>query len=364
MTLAEVQTPALLVDLPTMDANIGKLSSYLAAKAPGIRLRPHAKTHKSPDIARRQLAAGAIGVCCQTVGEVEAMGAAGIPDVLLSNQIASRNNALRLAAAAAAVGIRVSACVDDVAQVKLLSEAAQTRGVMIHVLVELDVGGGRCGVGSTEDALLLATMISQTPGLSFDGLQAYHGRAQHLRSPAERQAAIESACRVTEGAVQVIRQTGLSCRVVTGAGTGTFAAEAASELYTELQCGSYVFMDADYARNQPDESSGAPSFAQSLTILTTVISRPLPDRAICDAGLKAMSLDSGPPSLDRHPGIEFAGSSDEHSKLRVRADLDVRVGDHLQIIPGHCDPTVAMHDWILAHDGRLITDVWPIARGW
>ena len=363
MTLAEVQTPALLVDLPTMDANIGKLSSYLAAKAPRVRLRPHAKTHKSPDVARRQIAAGAIGVCCQTVGEVEAMGAAGIPDILLSNQIASREKALRLAAVASA-GIRVSACVDAAAQVKLLSEAAQACGVITPVLVELDVGGGRCGVNTPEDALLLATMISKHPGLSFEGLQAYHGRAQHLRSPAERHAAIESACRVAEGAVQVIRQAGLSCRVVTGAGTGTFAAEAASGLYTELQCGSYVFMDADYARNQSDGSGGAPSFAQSLTILTTVISRPLPDRAICDAGLKAMSLDSGPPSLDRHPGIEFAGSSDEHSKLRVRAGLDVRVGDRLQIIPGHCDPTVAMHDWILAHDGRLITDVWPIARGW
>jgi D-serine deaminase-like pyridoxal phosphate-dependent protein len=362
MTLAEVGTPALLAHLPTLDANIARLFAYLDAQAPGIRLRPHAKTHKSPDVALRQIAAGAIGVCCQTVGEEEAMGAAGIPDILLSNQIADRAKALRLAAVAE--GSRVSACVDDPTQVKLLSEAAQAQGVTIHVLVELDVGGARCGVGTTEAALSLAAMITESPGLSFDGLQAYHGRAQHMRSPSERKAAIDSACRLAERAVQVIRHASLPCHVVTGAGTGTFSAEAASGLYTELQCGSYVFMDADYARNERDASEEVPVFAQSLTILTTVISRPAPDRAICDAGLKAMSLDSGPPSFACHPDIDFVGSSDEHSKLTLHPDSALRIGDRLHLIPGHCDPTVAMHDWILAHDGRVVTDVWAVARGW
>jgi D-serine deaminase-like pyridoxal phosphate-dependent protein len=362
MALAEVETPALLVDLPTMDANIAKLSAYLAAKAPPVRLRPHAKTHKSPDIARRQIAAGAIGVCCQTVGEVEAMGAAGIADVLLSNQIASRPKARRLATVAA--GSRISVCVDDPIQVKLLSEAAQAGGVTIHVLVELDVGGGRCGVGTGEAALSLAAMITDSPGLSFDGLQAYHGRAQHMRAPAERRAAIESACRTAQSTVQMMAQSHLSCPVVTGAGTGTFASKAASGVYTELQCGSYVFMDADYARNERDDSEEVPAFAQSLTVLTTIISRPAPGRAVCDAGLKAMSLDSGPPSLAFHPGVDFAGSSDEHSKLSFHPDMALGVGDRLHLIPGHCDPTVAMHDWILAHDGRVVTDVWAVARGW
>jgi D-serine deaminase-like pyridoxal phosphate-dependent protein len=362
MKLTEVETPALLVDLPALDSNIAKLSSYLHARTPRIGLRPHAKTHKSPDIARRQIAAGACGVCCQVIGEVEAMAAAGITDILLSNQIASSGKALRLAAVAAEA--RISVCVDNQAQVRLLSAAAQARGVTMHVLVELDVGGGRCGVSSDEAALSLAAMIADSPGLSFDGLQAYHGRAQHMRSPAERKAAIDRACRIAEAAAQQIRQSGLPCRAVTGAGTGTFAFEAASTIYTELQCGSYVFMDADYARNEPDDSTATPTFAQSLTILTTIISRPMPDRAVCDAGLKAMSLDSGPPSLALHPGVDFAGSSDEHSKLELRPDSDLRIGDRLHLIPGHCDPTVAMHDWILAHDGSLVTDVWPIARGW
>jgi D-serine deaminase-like pyridoxal phosphate-dependent protein len=363
MTLAEVDTPALLVELPTMDANIAKLSSYLATHAPGIRLRPHAKTHKSPDIARRQIAAGAIGVCCQTVREVEVMAEAGIADILLSNQIASGGKAQRLAAAAAA-GSRVSACVDNTAQVKLLSEAARARGVTLHVLVELDVGGGRCGVNTGEDALSLAAMVTESPGLSFDGLQAYHGRAQHMRRLAERKAAITSACGLAESAVRVITQAGLPCGSVTGAGTGTFVVEAASGIYTELQCGSYVFMDADYARNEREESSGIPVFEQSLTILTTVISTPAAGRAVCDAGLKAMSLDSGPPSLARHAGVDFAGPSDEHSKLNLHPGMALGVGDRLHFIPSHCDPTVAMHDWILAHDGRVVTDVWPVARGW
>jgi D-serine deaminase-like pyridoxal phosphate-dependent protein len=363
MTLAEVDTPALLVELPTMDANIARLSSYLAMHAPDIRLRPHAKTHKSPDIARRQLAAGAIGICCQTVGEVAVMAAAGIADILLSNQIASSGKAQRLAAAAAA-GSRVSACVDNPAQVKLLSEAAQARGVTLHVLVELDVGGGRCGVNTGEAAVALAAIVAESPGLSFDGLQAYHGRAQHMRSPADRKAAIASACGLAEAAVRVITQAGLPCRSVTGAGTGTFAVEAASGVYTELQCGSYVFMDADYARNEQDESVETPVFEQSLTILTTVISTPAPGRAVCDAGLKAMSLDSGPPSLARHAGVDFAGASDEHCKLNLHPGIALASGDRLHLIPGHCDPTVAMHDWILAHDGRVVTDVWPVARGW
>ena len=362
MNLAEVQTPALLVDRAAMDGNIGKLSAYLKSKAPQIRLRPHAKTHKSPDIARRQIAAGAIGVCCQTVGEVEAMAAAGIADILLSNQIASSGKAARLAAVAA--DARITVCIDNEAQVRLLSAAAEARGVTINCLVELDVGGARCGVVSGEAALSLAALIDGSPSLGFDGLQAYHGRAQHMRSPAERKAAIDSASESAGAAARLIRQSGFACPTITGAGTGSFAHEAASAIYTELQCGSYVFMDADYARNEPDGDDDAPGFAQSLTILTTVISRPLPDRAICDAGLKAMSLDSGPPSLALHPGIEFAGSSDEHSKLNLPADMDLRIGDRLHLIPGHCDPTVAMHEWILAHDGGLVTDVWPVARGW
>jgi D-serine deaminase-like pyridoxal phosphate-dependent protein len=361
MALAEVETPALLVDRATLEANITAMASYLRSRAPGIRLRPHAKTHKSPDIARLQMAAGAVGVCCQTVAEAEAMVAAGIPDVLLSNQIADIRKAARLAALAGQA--RISVCVDDVAQIALLAAAARDADVTLHVLVEIDVGGHRCGVASPEAARDLALQIAKHSQLSFDGLQAYHGRAQHFRGYDERREAIASAARIARQAATLIRQTGLACETITGAGTGSFEHEAASGLYTELQCGSYVFMDADYARNRRGPNNELPDFGHALSLLTTVISAPTPERAVCDAGLKAMSLDSGPPSLARHPGLTFTGASDEHSTLTVETGPAPAIGTQLQLLPGHCDPTVAMHDWLVIHDNNVVAALWPVARG-
>ena len=364
MTLAEVETPALLVDVARLDANIAALAGFLRRHAPGIHLRPHAKTHKCAEIARRQVAAGAVGVCCQTVGEAEAMAEGGIADILVTNEIASAAKAARLAALASTA--TVSVCADDAAQVALLAEAAAARGATLGVLVEVDVGGARCGVGSAAAALDLAASITRAPGLRFAGLQAYHGRAQHLRSYAERAAAIAGAVAAAEQAAAVIRRNGIPCPVITGAGTGTFEIEAASTTYTELQCGSYVFMDVDYGRNMRSAINSVPEFAHALTVLATVISRPASQtaRAVCDAGLKAYSLDSGPPSLALHPGLAFAGASDEHTTLTAEDGTAPRVGDRLQLLPGHCDPTVAMHDQIIAHVDGVVTSVWPVARGW
>jgi D-serine deaminase-like pyridoxal phosphate-dependent protein len=160
-----------------------------------------------------------------------------------------------------------------------------------------------------------------------------------------------------------MRESGLPCGTITGAGTGSFEHEAASGHYTELQCGSYVLMDADYARNRRGPNSALPEFAHALSVLTTVISTPAPTRVVCDAGLKAMSLDSGPPSLARHPGLAYGGASDEQSILLVEAGAAPMIGDKLQLLPGHCDPTVAMHDWLVVHDGQVVTALWPVARG-
>ena len=360
--LAEVETPALLVDVARLDANIAALAQFLRRHAPGIRLRPHAKTHKCAEIARRQVAAGAVGVCCQTVGEAEAMAEGGIADILVTNEVADSGKAARLATVASTA--TVSVCADDAAQVVLLAEAAAARGATLGVLVEVDVGGGRCGVGSAAAALNLAASITRAPGLRFAGLQAYHGRAQHLRTYAERAAAIAGAVAAAEEAAALIRRNGIPCPTITGAGTGTFEIEAASATYTELQCGSYVFMDVDYGRNARSAINSLPEFAHALTVLATVISTPRPERAVCDAGLKAYSLDSGPPSLTLHPGLIFAGASDEHTTLTVEDGNAPRVGDRLQLLPGHCDPTVAMHDRIVAHADGVVTGIWPVARGW
>ncbi len=362
MRVAEVDTPALLVDRRALDANIAALALYVRTYAPGVRLRPHAKTHKSPDIARRQVAAGAVGVCCQTVGEMEAMVAGGIADVVLTNQVANAGKAGRLAALVGQA--RVTVCIDHPAQVSLLAAAARAAGTTLGVLVEIDVGGKRCGASSVEMATILAGTVTKSAGLHLTGLQAYHGRAQHMRTSAERRNAIAGASNTAADIAKSIRRSGIICETITGAGTGTFEFEVGSNVYTELQCGSYVFMDADYSRNVRDDDSRTPSFQQSLTVLTTVISTPASDRAVCDAGLKAMSLDSGPPSLALHPGLAFVGASDEHSTLHVQPGVSMQPGDQVRIVPGHCDPTVALHDWLVAHEDGVVTDLWPIARGW
>lgn len=362
MRLAQVETPALLVDRRALDANIAALAQYIRTYAPDIRIRPHAKTHKSPDIARRQVAAGAVGVCCQTVGEAEAMVAGGIADVMLTNQVADAGKAGRLAILAGQA--RIAVCIDHPTQVALLAAAASAAGTTLGVLVEVDVGSKRCGTSSVEVAKVLAETVAKSAGLRWVGLQAYQGRAQHMRTSAKRRVAIAGASGIAAEVAKSIRDSGLACETITGAGTGTFEFEASSSVYTELQCGSYVFMDADYRRNSHDENTPVPSFLQSLTVLATVISTPVSDRAVCDAGLKAMSLDSGPPSLVLHPGLVFLGASDEHSTLHVQSGVFLQPGDQVQIVPGHCDPTVAMHDWLVAHEDGVVTDLWSVAKGW
>ena len=290
------------------------------------------------------------------------MVAGGIADVLLTNQVADAGKAGRLAILAGRAHIAV--CIDHPAQVALLAAATAAAGTTLGVLVEVDVGSKRCGVSSVEAATILAETVAKSVGLRLMGLQAYQGRAQHMRTSTERRDAIAGASATAADVAKSIRASGLSCETITGAGTGTFEFEAGSSVYTELQCGSYVFMDADYRRNSHDENSRVPDFLQSLTILATVISTPASDRAVCDAGLKAMSLDSGPPSLALHPGLAFLGASDEHSTLHLQSGASLQPGDQVQIVPGHCDPTVAMHDWLVAHEDGVVTDLWPIARGW
>jgi 3-hydroxy-D-aspartate aldolase len=165
-------------------------------------------------------------------------------------------------------------------------------------------------------------------------------------------------------AAELIRRAGLACPAITGAGTGTFEIEAASATYTELQCGSYVLMDVDYSRNGRSPDPDVPRFAHALTVLATVISRPRPERAVCDAGLKAYSIDSGAPLLALHQGIAFRNASDEHSTLDVEDGVALRIGERVQLLPGHCDPTVAMHDHLAVHRDGVVVDVWPVARGW
>ncbi len=351
----EVDTPALLLDLDAFEANVGRMADF--ARSAGMKLRPHAKSHKCPEIALRQVAAGAVGICCQKVSEAEAMVDGGVADVMVSNEVVGAAKLARLAALAKRA--RVSVCVDDAGNVAALAAAADAAGAPLDVFVEIDVGARRCGVAPGEEAVRLALAIAASPRLRFAGLHAYHGSAQHLRTLAERSAAIAHAAAEAQRTRDLIERAGLACPLVTGAGTGSFTFEAASRVYGELQPGSYVFMDADYARI---DWEGLPRFAQSLFILTTVMSAPVPERVVVDAGLKAHSIDSGMPLVHERPGLEYAKASDEHGVVNVAPGAArPALGEKLRLVPGHCDPTVNLYDWIVGVRGGRVEAVWPIA---
>jgi D-serine deaminase-like pyridoxal phosphate-dependent protein len=356
MPLAEVDTPALLLDLDRFERNV----TTMAEAARGIRLRPHAKSHKCAEIAKRQIAAGAVGVCCQKVSEAQAMVDGGVADVMVSNEVVGRSKLARLAELAKRA--RVSVCVDDAANAGEMDDAARAAGVRLDVLVEVNVGASRCGVEPGEPALRLARAVGGFANLRFAGVHAYHGAAQHLRSVAERRAAIAQAAERARRTRELIEDEGLECEVVTGAGTGTFLFEQASGVYNELQPGSYIFMDADYGRNSWE---GFPNFEQSLFILATVMSAPAPGRAVVDAGLKAHSFDSGMPLVVDSPGVEYVRASDEHGVLKIASGARSPVlGEKIRLVPGHCDPTVNLYDWLVCLRDERVEALWPIsARG-
>ena len=356
--VADVDTPALLVDLDAFEANLAAVHGYVAQR--GGRVRSHGKAHKCSAIGLRQVAAGAVGLCCQKVGEAEVFVEAGIRDVLVSNVVVGESKARRLAKLAHHA--RVGVCVDGALQIEQLAAAARKESVAIEVLIEADVGAGRCGVSGADEALALAALIdSHRPFLALRGLQAYHGPAQHLRSAAQRAVAIGQAAARASKIAAALRDAGHAVQEICGAGTGTYAYELGSEVYTELQPGSYVLMDSDYGANQPDPD--VPRLAQVLEVLCTVITS-RPEHAVLDGGLKTFAVDSGLPVL-REPGWTARGLSDEHTVIVPQAGARrLAVGEKLRLVPSHCDPTVNLHDWLVAHRGDRVEEVWAIdARG-
>ncbi len=363
MPLAQVDTPALLIDLNAFERNLQRMADF-AAKA-GVRLRAHAKTHKSPVIAARQMALGAVGVCCQKVSEAEVMVEGGIGDVLVTNEIAGAAKLDRLAALArrATVGV----CVDDAAGVAELEAAAAGAGATLDVLVEIDVGARRCGAPPGAPAARIAELAARSAHLRFAGLQAYHGAAQHVREAGERRALIARAGALVEETRRALAAVGLEARTVTGAGTGTYENEAASGVYNELQCGSYIFMDADYARNRRADGTAFADYEHALFVYATVMSVPAPERAVVDAGHKAFAVDSGMPVPWQMPGAVYQRPSDEHGVLDLSGDPGrLARGDKVLLVPGHCDPTVNLHDCYVGvrgfgTDSARVECLWPVA---
>src|SRR5688572_25918617 len=267
MPLADVDTPCLLLELDPFERNLKRLPDSLRGR--NVRLRPHAKSHKCPEIALKQIALGAVGVCCQKVSEAEALVAGGVGDILIANEVVGAGKLERLAELGR--NAHVAVCADDAGNVTALDAAARRAGVTLEVLVEIDVGAHRCGVQPGAAAVALAQRIAACGSLRFAGLQAYQGSAQHVRKVDERREAIARAVQHVETTTRMLAAAGIDCRYVTGAGTGTYMFEAVSSVYHELQAGSYIFMDADYAKNDWTES-GIPLFEHSLFVWTTVMS--------------------------------------------------------------------------------------------
>jgi D-serine deaminase-like pyridoxal phosphate-dependent protein len=357
MALAEVDTPALLLDLDAFEHNLQRLAA--SVRDAKVRVRPHAKSHKCAVIALRQMELGAVGACCQKVGEAEALVHAGVSDVLVANEVVGERKLDRLAALARVA--RLGVCVDHLPNVALLQRAAQAANARLDVYVEIDVGAKRCGVAPGELVVALARAIVASPNLNFRGLQAYQGGAQHLRKPEERRAAIAQAVDKVRATLELLNTHGIKPEIITGAGTGTYLLEAASGVYNELQPGSYIFMDADYGRNLGEDGQPVREFRQSLFILATVMSHPVPERAVVDVGLKAHSVDSGMPGVVDVSGAEYVRASDEHGVIALRGPGTLDVGQKIRLVPGHCDPTVNLYDWIVCYRGERVEGIWPIA---
>lgn len=356
--IAAIDTPALVLDLDAFERNLRRMADAL--KGHPVRLRPHGKSHKCPEIALRQVALGAVGVCCQKVSEAAVFVEAGIADVLVTNQVVGAGKLRHLAELARRARIGVLA--DDALQVQALSEAARAQSVSIDVYVEIDVGGRRCGVTPGEAAARLARQIADSPPLRFAGLQCYHGPAQHRRTPLERTQAIASAVEAAVASRRLIEADGLQVERITGAGTGSFLLERDSGIFNEIQAGSYIFMDRDYGDNERGPQDVP--FEHALFVRSAVLSRTQATRAVIDAGLKASSVDSGMPVVWQRPELRYVKAADDHGVLETTADARLALGDAVMLVPGHCDPTVNLYDEIVCIRGGHVEALWPVtARG-
>jgi D-serine deaminase-like pyridoxal phosphate-dependent protein len=349
-SLACVDTPGLLLDLDALTENIRTLASFFAGKR--CRLRPHFKSHKCTRIARMQMDAGAAGITCAKLGEAEAVADAGIRNILIANQIVGPLKIGRLMALCRRADPMVA--VDSAENARMLSAHASAAGVNLGVLVEVDVGMGRCGTPPGQPALELAKLVSSLPGLEFKGLQGYEGHCVDLRDAAERTAKTHAALKLLVETRRLIERAGIPVNIASGGGTGTYDINANCDGVDEVQAGSYAAMDWWYGEIRPE-------FRQAMTILTTVISRPKPGIAIIDVGRKGTGDEWGPPRLKDMPGGKVISySSEEHTKIQLPDNLTVKVGDRMELIPSHGCTTSNLYREFVVHQNGQVVDVWPI----
>jgi D-serine deaminase-like pyridoxal phosphate-dependent protein len=354
-----LNTPALVLDLEMLDRNIAEMAAF--ATAHEVKLRPHSKTHKSADIARRQVAAGALGVCCAKLGEAEALGEAGIEGLHITSPVVTPQAIARLVDLNAKVkGLMV--VVDHPANVEALAAAAAKAGQPITVIVDIDPGMHRTGVASPEGVVELVQRIAKLKSLVYAGVQFYCGRHQHIVDFAQRKAEIEERTEYLEGILVKLEAAGLKPGIVTGSGTGTHFIDAKLGVFTELQVGSYVFMDHDY--NVCDlRGADKPTFEQALQIDARAVSANTPGMVTVDAGLKAMATEKGPPMILRGaaPGSTTRFMGDEHlAVIAPEGAAAPALGEQVILVPPHCDPTVNMYESYHVVKGDTLVEIWPV----
>jgi len=351
--LSDIPTPALAVDVNALARNIRTMAEFFASRR--CQLRPHFKAHKTPEIARRQLAAGSCtGLTCATVFEAE-IAAPLCDDILIASEVVGAASCRRVAALAKRV--RVTVAIDSTIGLDAISVAAREAGVTIGALVDVNVGQNRCGVAPGASAVALGTLVAAAPGLTLQGLMGYEGHAVGIANRRERETAVRASMQQLLATKHLFDEARLATATISTGGTGSFDIGGAMDGITEIQAGSYALMDTDYARLDLP-------FEHALFVLGTVISRPVPERCVVDCGHKACTKDHGHPSVKDLPGASVVALNDEHAIIALPPGCALAIGDRIQLLPSHVDPTMNLHDVIFAIDGDGV-EAWPIAaRGY
>lgn len=357
---SDLPTPALIVDLDKLESNILRMAAY--AKEFGVSLRPHSKTHKTPEIARRQIAAGALGICCATIREAEAMAAAGIGGLLITSEQVGPNKMARLIRLTKQQPDTMSV-VDSPLHAQALSEAAVAEDVVLNILIDIDPFGRRTGIEPGIPAESLAQLVDQCPNLRLQGVHGYSGTVSHVPGWAERKKESTAQMLPVIASFEAMKKAGLPVEIMSGASTGTYNIDSQLGGMTELQVGSYVFMDVDYRRIGGQTAAVYEDFSPALTILSTVTSKTYSDIATIDAGIKSFSTDKDlVPEVVALAGARYSFSGDEHGRIHLdHAARNLQLGEQIELIVPHCDPTVNLYDRIYACRNDQVVEVWPVA---
>ena len=362
VAIEDLQTPALIIDLDQFESNLNRMQSYLDGE--GIALRAHTKMHKSPVIAKQQIAHGARGVCAAKVSEAEIMCAAGIEDVLVTSPLASEDKLRRF------INLQcrhsgVKLVVDDELAVTQLNAMAAAEGIEVHVFVDIDPGMGRTGIAAGEPAMNLVQRVGNASHLVFAGLQMYAGNCMHIEGFEERRAKYLKVMEKGQEPVQMLDAAGIEVPIFSGGGTGTYNIESGLSLINELQAGSYAFMDIEYRDIGGVGSEQFLDFPISLFVLVTAISQPQKRLITVDAGFKSLASDKMAPQFRDLEGVVYHWGGDEHGIIQLdNPSREIGLGNKLTVLTPHCDPTVNLHDFYFPYRDGVVSEIWPVsARG-